>query len=217
MPGQIFSRDTTAAVLRYNIDIVNSAAWRKLQKYDQLCSALDLHIHQLQLRKSQKRFNTNTTNDTATEGPEQPPLRDNQPRSSKTAKPKSKLKRRVQGQHKTQLQTMLSYMKSTSRAAVSETTLETQEQPYNDKTIESGQDNNNSRKRTTHPISTDEAQKRQRQQDNDEDDQDSRLRIADLAGEADDSTDDIAHSHSIANDVNFVYRSPCVVQVERQI
>ena len=94
--------------------------------------------------------------------------------------------------------------------------METQEQPYNDKTIESGQYNNNSRKRTTHPTSTDEAQKRQKQQDNDEDDQDSRQRLSDLAGEADIYTDDIAHSHTIANDVNLVYRSPCVVQVERQ-
>jgi hypothetical protein len=53
------------------------------------------------------------------------------------------------------------------------------------------------------------------QQDNDEDDKDSRPRIPDLPGEAN-STDNLAHSLTLANSVNFVYRSPCVVQVERQ-
>ena len=102
----------------------------------------------------------------------------------------------------------------------SETHLERQEheQTDNDKTIaRSGQDNTNSRKRTTHPTSTDEAQKRQRQQDHNEKDKDSRLRVTDLADETDISTDNIAPSHTLAYDVNFVYRSPCVMQVERQI
>ena len=80
-----------------------------------------------------------------------------------------------------------------------------QEQPANNKTIASGQDNNKRRKRATHPTSTEEAHTRQRQQDNDEDDQDSRLRISDLTGEVDNSTDDIAHSYTIADDVNCVY------------
>jgi len=112
---------------------------------------------------------------------------------------------------------MLSYTKSSSTTVPSETHSERQEQTDNDKTIaRSGQDNTNSRKRSTHPTSTDEAQKRQRQQDHKEEDQDPRLRIADLAGETDISTDNITHSHTLAYDVNFVYRSPCVVQVERQ-
>ena len=73
-----------------------------------------------------------------------------------------------------------------------------------------------SRKRTIHPTSTDEDLKRQRQQDHNEEDKDSRLRVTDLAAETDISTDNIAHSHTLAYDVNFVYRSPCVMQVERQ-
>ena len=91
-----------AAIQRYNIDIVNSAEWIKLQKYDQLCSILHLHSNQHQLRKSQKRLNTNITKDTATEGPEhQLHLRDNQPRSTTSAKPKTKSRqqRGVLGQH----------------------------------------------------------------------------------------------------------------------
>jgi len=211
-----------AAVQRYDIDIVNSAEWKKLQKYDQLCSILHLQSNQQHLRKSQKRLNTTTTNDTTTEGTEhQLHLRDNQPGSGTSAKPKpkpkSKQQRGVLGQHKTQRNSMLSYTKSSSTTVPSETHSERQEQTDNDKTIaRSGQDNTNSRKRSTHPTSTDEAQKRQRQQDHKEEDQDPRLRIADLAGETDISTDNIAHSHTIAYDVNFVYRSPCVVQVERQ-
>ena len=98
----------------------------------------------------------------------------------------------------------------------SETHSERQEQTDKDKTIARiGHDNNNSRKRSTHPTSMDEAQKRQRQKAHKDEDQDPRLRIADLAGETDSSTDNIAHSLTLANDVNFVYRSPCVVQVER--
>ena len=150
-------------------------------------------------------------------------LKDNQPRSGTTAKskpkPKSKLQRGVQGQQKPQRTTMLSYINPTSTAAPAETHSERQEQEQtdNDKTIaSSGSDNTNSRKRSTHPTSMDEAQKRQRQQDHNEEDQDPRLLIPDLAGETDISTDNIAHSHTIAYDVNFVYRSPCVVQVERQ-
>ncbi len=150
-----------AAVQRYNIDIVNAADWRKLQKYEQLCSILNLQINRQQLRKSQKILTTNTTNDGATEGPDHPlHLRDKQQRSSTTAKPKPKQKRGVQGHHKTQRQTMLSYMKSTSTAASSATNVEMQEQTDNNKTIaKSGQDNNThtSKKRTTRPTSTDEA------------------------------------------------------------
>ena len=106
---------------------------------------------------------------------------------------------------------------STSTTETAETHSDKLEQPDNDKAIaSSGSDNTNSRKRTTHPTSMDGAQKRQRQQDHKDEDQDPRLRIADLAGETDDSTDSISNSHTIAYDVDFVYSSPCVVQVERQ-
>ena len=210
-----------AAVQRYDIDIVNSAEWKKLKKYDQLCGII--HSNQQQLRKSQK-INTTATNDSTTDGTGHLlHLKDNQPTSSTTAKPKpkpkSKQQRGVQGQHKPQRTTLLTYIHPTSTAAPAETHSERQEQEQtdNDKTIaSSGSDNTNSRKRTTHPTSTDEAQKRQRQQDHNEEDHEPRLRIADPAGETDISTDNIAHSHTIAYDVDFVYSFPCVVQVERQ-
>ena len=114
---------------------------------------------------------------------------------------------------------MLSYINPTSAAEPAETHSDKLEQADNDMAIaSSGQDNTNSRKRTTHPTSTDEAQKRQRkrQQDHNEEEKDSRPGIPDLAGKTDDSTDTTAHSHTIAYDVDFVYNSPCVVQVERQ-
>ena len=58
-----------------------------------------------------------------------------------------------------------------------------QKQIDSNKTIASGQDNNISRKRATHPTTTPEAQKRRRPPDNVEDNQDSRRSIPVLAGE----------------------------------